>query len=161
MVDYDEQQDYFSDGDLATPENIPEGSRCIGKVTKANFHEREAGDGGPQIELEIVAVAFEDGTRFDIEKNYYLSGRLPFWSRGEYAVNSRRALARLVTVVTGKDEEEVKVTPIRDNVNALVGGYITFDVKWRKFTTKDGDEAVAQDFKKIKAATAEQVAGVV
>jgi len=155
------QQDFFGDGDLAQPENLPLNVRFIGKVTKVDFIEKSnPGDNSPDIKVSVVTRAKENGEALDPESNYRLGSDLSFWRTGQYAPDSRRALARLVMTVLGLDEDAMRTTPLTEGAKQLVGGYVTYEVKYRKFTTREGEEVFAQDFKKVKAATPEQIASL-
>ena len=156
-----EEQDYFSDGDMANPENLPEGQQYIGKVTGVAWNDnKQNGDKSPDVEVNIKALARATGERFTADENFYTNGAVPYWMTGEFAVDSRRAFRRLLQTVAGLDDDTLRTTPVRANAAKLIGQYVEFTVKYRKFTTRDFSEGTAQDFKRIGPATLEQIQAV-
>ena len=165
-------QDFFGDGDLADAENLPEGPRYIGYVSRVDTAQSESGkyrklnkalkagrDEVPQIDVDITALGKVGDGKFDADLNYYRTSSLNFWIGKEDRIG-RHSLARLIRDGAGVDEETLKTTPIREAVMKLEKCYVTFEVKHRKFDTKSGGEGVAQDFKKIRPATTEEIEAV-
>lgn len=184
MVDetLEQNPDYFSDGDFADAENLPEGPRYIGYVSKVDTSQTEPGkyrkldpdtirksanlrkalagrDEVPQVDVDITALGRVGQGRFDPDTNYYRTSSQSFWIGKEDRIG-RHSLARLIRDAAGVDEEMLKTTPIREAATKLEKVYLTFEVKYRKFETRSGGEGVAQDFKKIKPATLEEIEAV-
>ena len=168
----EQNPDFFSDGDLADAENLPEGPRYIGYVSKVDTSQAEPGkyrklnkplkdgrDEVPQVDVDITALGRVGHGRFDPDTNYYRTSSQNFWIGKEDRIG-RHSLARLIRDAAGIDEETLKTTPIREAATKLEKVYLTFEVKHRKFETKSGGEGVAQDFKKIKPATLEEIEAV-
>ena len=179
----EQNPDYFSDGDLADAENLPEGPRYIGYVSKVDVSQAEPGkfrrmdpdtirkssklrkalagrDEVPQVDIDITALGRAGEGRFDPEANYYRTSSQSFWVGREDRIG-RHSLARLVRDAAGIDEEDLKKKiTILEAAIKLEKVYVTFEVKHRKFETRSGGEGIAQDFKKIKPATMNEIEAV-
>mgnify|MGYP001601772754 CR=1 FL=1 len=169
----DEILDYFSDGDLADAENLPVGPRYIGYVSKVDTSQSEAGnfrkydkpvkDGRteiPEIAVDVTAVGVVGEGKFSDDTNYYKTSSLNF-RIGTPDRIGRHSLARLIEHAAGIPNDELLTIPIREAAKRLDKVYVTFDVKHREYTTRAGEKGIAQDFVKVRAATAEEVAEVV
>lgn len=174
MVDetLDYNPDYFGDGDLADAENLPEGPRYIGYVSKVDTSQTEPGkyrklnkplkdgrDEVPQVDVDITALGKAGEGKLDSDSNYYRTSSQNFWIGKEDRIG-RHSLARLIRDAAGIDEDTLKTMPIRESAHKLEKVYVTFEVKHRKFETKSGGEGVAQDFRKIKPATTAEIEAI-
>jgi hypothetical protein len=162
--------DQFSDGDLADPENFPEGAEVLGEITVVDVSETEPGayrkfekplrDGRmevPIIGLTIKAKRFKDGRDFG-DANYYTTFTSEYWM-GKSDTTSRHMLANLVCGILGIDKAEMASRSVKEAAQSCVGGKVSFAVGYRKYTSKQsGLEITIQQPTKLKAATAEEVA---
>jgi len=136
--------DYFGDGDLASPANLPEGKRFVGKITDVVTEESETGkyrtferplrDGRtsvPIITLKVRAFLLADGQPFSESENIVQSTSSDYWVGREDRVG-RNALASLVKRVAGFGDDELKSMRMQDAARQLKGAAITFEVKHRE-----------------------------
>lgn len=144
-MSFDDQTiDYFGDGDLAAPANLPEGKRFIGKVMDVVTEESETGkyrtfdrplrDGRtavPIITLKVRAFLQGDGQPFSETENIVQSTSSDYWVGREDRVG-RNALASLVKKVAGFGDDELKSMRMQDAARQLKGAVITFEVKHRQ-----------------------------
>jgi hypothetical protein len=161
-----EDMDYFSDGDMAAPENMPEGKRFVGKVTGVETKESEVGtyrkfndplrDGRtevPIITLKVRALKFADGGEFSEDGNLVQSTESDYWVGKEDRVG-RHSLASLIQRVTALDGDQLKSMRMQDAARQLQGAVITFEVKHRQ--GKQG--GTFQSAVKIRPASADELA---
>jgi hypothetical protein len=160
-----EDLDYFGDGDLAAPENLPEKQRFVGKITGVVTEESEIGhykkfeagklkDGRtevPVISVKVRAFGYADGRQFPEEANFVQSTSQDFWV-GKEDKAGRHSLANLIRKITALADEELKAMRMQDGAKQLNGAAISFEVRHR--AGRDG--AVFQGAVSIKPATPEE-----